>query len=65
MTLTITVARAADGLVVAVRLLGIKSDAVLTTASTMVLLDSGDTLNIVGAATALRFGPLELPRRSK
>ena len=65
MTVTITVTHAADGLMVAVPVLGIRSDAVLTSPNTLVLLDSGDTLTVVGAATALRFGPLELPRRSK
>lgn len=65
MTVTVTVTRAREGLVVAVPLLGIRSDAVLTSTSTIVLLDSGDTLSVVGAATALRFGPLELPRRAE
>jgi len=63
LTVTITVTRAAAGLVVAVPVLGIRSDAVLTSPTSLVLLDSGDSLAIVGAVTALRFGPLELPRR--
>lgn len=63
LTVTITVTRGAGGLVVAVPVLGIRSDAVFTAPATLVLLDSGDTLTVVGAATALVLGPLTLPRR--
>ncbi len=64
MTVTVTISRGPYGLTIAVPVLGLRSDAVLTSPTKLVLLDTGDTLGIVGDATALQFGPLKLPRRA-
>ena len=63
MTVRITVTRGEGGLIIAVPLLGIRSEAVFTSRDTLVLLDSGDTLSVVDAGAALKLGPLVLPRR--
>jgi hypothetical protein len=53
---------------VRLRLLGIDSEAVFTSRTTLVALDGGDELEVVapspGQVSALRFGDIEIPRKT-
>jgi CubicO group peptidase (beta-lactamase class C family) len=66
---TATVRREGTRLVVSVPRLGIDSEAVFTSPTSLTTLDGGDALSIVvapdGRVTALKFGDFEIPRSSR